>query len=86
MGDGGGDERPRGGGEPASTVEIMACLAQGEQVVDVENKPEKQVKRGYLPCQSNFPTSLEKFRVEEGQMLKLLTFRVMSLLFISQIN
>ena len=45
MGDGGGDESPRGGGEPASPVEIMARLAQGEQVVDVEYKPEKQVQR-----------------------------------------
>lgn len=44
MRDGGGDEGPRGGGEPAAAIEIIARRAQGEQVVDVEYKPEKQVQ------------------------------------------
>ena len=90
MGDGGGDERPRGGGEPASPVEIMARLAQGEQVVDVEYKPEKQVHRGSSFSLSSlleqFSDRPRKVQGRGGQMLKLLTFRVMSLLFISQIN
>ena len=44
MRDGGGDERPRAGGEPAAAVEIILCRGQGEQVVNVEYKPEKRAR------------------------------------------
>ena len=40
MGDGGGDERPCVGGEPAPAVHVIARCAQGDQLVNVENQSE----------------------------------------------
>ena len=40
MGDGGGDERPRGRGEPASAAHVIARGAQVDQLVNVEDQPE----------------------------------------------
>ena len=42
MGDGGGDERPRRGGEAAAAVKVVARSREGEQVVNVEDQPEKR--------------------------------------------
>ena len=73
MRDGGGDERPRAGGEPAAAVEIILRRGQSEQVVNVEYKPEKRASQLHHAIVITFVRHLleqfsdEKFRVEEAK-------------------